>query len=47
MKIEVEGYAVAVYRDPNSGDMRFEITTPEDYGDQIGITVNDEPVDLP
>jgi hypothetical protein len=42
-----DGYKVSMYRSPDSGDMVFDIETPEDFGDKIDIFVNDMGVDLP
>lgn len=41
---EWQGYSVIMFRDPNSGHMRFEIDVPEGYEDTIAVDVNEERV---
>ncbi len=42
LAVSADGYRAAMYRDPNSGDMRFAITVPTDHVDDIAIDLNDE-----
>ena len=42
--LEWHGYRVVMYRSPNTGDMVFSITKPEDA--DIDVYVNDEEVEL-
>ncbi len=44
LELSENGYRIAMYRDPNSGDMRFAITTPADMAEDIAVDVNDERV---
>ncbi len=36
-----QGYSVAMYVEPNSGGMRFDIETPIDFADEIAVEVNE------
>lgn len=44
VSVEWDGYKATLYRSPNSGDMVFDLETPEDYENSITVYVNDTEV---